>query len=385
MGGKSNDFGDVATMQGEENRAVVSEQLAANRPDQYTPWGYTNWQQNPGTDAEGNAITEWTQTQGLSPELMDIYNKQVAIQGGRTDIAGMMTGRLGNEFGQTMDWQGLNPMGQVPTAQFTLPEGNIGDPNAFRQRGEDASYNSAMNRVTPQFEEQRRAAEAKMRNQGLGPEDAAWQSQMEGINNGENDARNQAIWGAQAAGRQEAQQNWGQQMGQNQNNYQQALGANNQNFGQSMQGSQYATQIRQQQMTEAMQKRGFSLNEINALLSGQQVNSPQMPNFAQSGQAQPAPIYNAAIDSASANNAANPMNALIGAGGTLGGAAIMSDRRMKTNIQRIGTKGGYPWYSYNLKTDGSAHEGVMSDEIPAKFVVDIGGIDAVNYGALFSD
>ena len=58
---------------------------------------------------------------------------------------------------------------------------------------------------------------------------------------------------------------------------------------------------------------------------------------------------------------------------------------MKTNITRIGTKGGYPWYSYNLKTDGSAHEGVMSDEIPREYVVDMGGIDLVNYGALFSD
>ena len=386
MGGKSQDFGSVASAQGDANQQAVTDQLYANRPTQYTPWGYTDWQtQEGGVDAEGNPITQWTQTQGLTPELQDILNKQIAIQGGRTDVAGMLTGRMGQEFGQQMDFSGLNPMGQRPTAQYTLPEGSVGDPNAFRQQGADASYNAAMSRVTPQFDEQRRAAEVKMRNQGLGPEDAAWKSQMEGIGQNENDARSQAIWGAQQAGRQESQLNFGQQMGQNQNMYQQALGANAQNWQQSMQGSQYANQIRQQQMTEAMQQRGFSLNEINALLSGQQVNAPQMPNFAQSGQAQPAPIYNAAIDSASASNAANPLNALIGAAGTAGGAAIMSDRRMKTNIQRIGTRGGYPWYSYNLKTDGSAHEGVMSDEIPAEFVIDMGGIDLVNYGALFGD
>jgi hypothetical protein len=253
---------------------------------------------------------------------MDIYNKQVAIQGGRSDVAGGLVGRMGQEFGQAQDWSGLNPMGQVPTSQFTLPEGDIGDPNAFRQQGSDASYNAAMNRVTPQFQEQRRAMEAKMRNQGLGPEDAAWQSQMEGIGNAENDARNQAIWGAQEAGRQESQLNFGQQLGQNQNNFNQALGANAQNFGQAMSGSQYANQIRQQQITEQLQKRGASLNEINALLSGQQVQNPQMPNFAQAGVAQAAPIYNAAIDSASAANAANPMNALLGAAGSAGGAYL---------------------------------------------------------------
>ena len=385
MGGKSQDFGDVAAMQGEQNEQVVRDQLYANRPTQYTPWGYTNWTTEQIPDGHGGFTDKWSQTQGLTPELQDILNKQISIQGGRTDLAGMMTNRMGNEFGQAMDWQGLSPMGAVPTSQFTLPEGNIGNPNAFRQRGSDAAYNSAMNRVTPQFQEQRRAMEAKMRNQGLGPEDAAWKAQMEGIGNSENDARNQAVWGSEAAGRQESQLNFGQQMGQNQNNFNQSLQANQQNFGQAMQGSQYANQIRQQQLTEAMQKRGFSLNEMNALLSGQQVNSPQMPNFAQGAAAQPAPIYNAAIDSASAANAANPLNALIGAAGSVGGAAIMSDRRMKTNIKRIGTKGGYPWYSYNLKTDGSAHEGVMSDEIPREFVIDMGGIDLVNYGALFGD
>jgi hypothetical protein len=233
MGGKSQDFGDAAVGQGEENAGVVRDQLYANRPDQYTPWGATSWQQDETVDANGNPITNWSQTQSLSPELMDIFNKQVAIQGGRTDVAGNLVGRMGNEFSQAQDWSGLNPMGQVPTAQYTLPEGDIGDPNAFRQRGSDAAYNSAMNRVTPQFQEQRRAAEVKMRNQGLGPEDAAWKSQMEGISNAENDARNQAVWGSEGAGRQESALNFGQQMGQNQNNYQQALGANQQNYKQS--------------------------------------------------------------------------------------------------------------------------------------------------------
>ena len=119
MGGKSQtDFGDVAASQGEENAGVVRDQLYANRPNQYTPWGYSNWQQDESVDANGNPITNWTQTQGLTPELQDILNKQIAIQGGRSDIAGMLTGRMGAEFGQTMDWRGLNPMGQRPTAQY---------------------------------------------------------------------------------------------------------------------------------------------------------------------------------------------------------------------------------------------------------------------------
>ena len=100
------------------------------------------------------------------------------------------------------------------------------------------------------------------------------------------------------------------------------MGSNNQNFNQAMQGSQYSNQIRQQQLTESMQQRGFSLNEINALLSGQQVNSPQMPNFAQAESATPAPLYQGAADQASIDAAGNPMNALLGAAGTIGGAML---------------------------------------------------------------
>jgi hypothetical protein len=111
---------------------------------------------------------------------------------------------------------------------------------------------------------------------------------------------------------------FGQQLGRNQNQFNQALSANQQNFGQAMNQSAYANALRQQQMAEAMQKRGFSLNEINALLSGQQVGTPQMPNFMGASAAQPAPIYQAAADQASINAANSPVGAIAG----LAGAAL---------------------------------------------------------------
>jgi hypothetical protein len=318
MGGKSGpDYGDLAVQQGEANEGVVRDQTYANRPTQYTPFGYTDWQANSYTDpASQEEVTRWEQTQGLTPELQDILNKQIAIQGGKSDVAGSLIGRMGGEFGQAMDWRGLNPMGQVPTSQFTLPEGGIDDPYQTRQAAEDASYNQAASRLDPRFASQRKNLEAKMRNQGIGPEDAAWKSQMEGLGQQENDAKNQAMWSANQAGRAESGQMFGQQLGLNQNTFNQALGANQQNFGQAMQGSQYANQIRQQQLTESMQKRGFSLNEINALLSGQQVNAPQMPNFSQAGAAQAAPTYQAGVDQGNYDAASSPMNGLMGLAGS---------------------------------------------------------------------
>ena len=389
MGGKSTDFGRVADMQGEANRQVVLDQLFANRPNQISPWGYTSWTQEPYTDpSTGEETTRWTQTTGLTPELQEIFNKQMAIQGGRTDLAGLLTGRMMNEFGTEMDWSGLQPMGEVPLSQFTVPEGDIGNPYETRQRAEDAMYAQAQSRLNPQFDAMRQQAEIKMRNQGLGPQDAAWQAQMSNIANQENDARNQAIWSSVGEGRQESGQMFGQLLGRNQNNFNQALQANQQNYNQMMQGSQYANQIRQMQLAEAMQKRGFSLNEMNALLSGQQVGMPSMPSFMGAGAAQPAPYMDAYAQDVSMRNASNPwaglMSGAFGLGSAaLGNTALMSDRRLKRNIKRIGTVKGHPWYSFDYIW-GEPGVGVMAQEVPDEYTIQVGDYLAVDYGKLLA-
>lgn len=399
MGGKSQpDMTQAAVAQGEANREVVRDQTFANRPDQYTPWGSTEWNPYQTIDpATGQPVTSWQQTSALTPELQDILNKQIAIQGGRSDIAGTLTNRMADEFGTPMDWRGLNPMGQVPTSQFTLPEdiqrnlnygnapgingptqqtsydysgiGEIGDPTELRARGEQNVYDMGEGRLNEKFDGQRQQLELKLRNQGLSPQDEAYKTQMQSLGTQENDARQQLRGQAIQEGRaeqgllfdQDARRReigTGEREGQanlyNQGNqsmfdmqsglraqatgeedsqaaynrlsgvdaYNMALGSNNQNYDQAMQGSAYANQIRQQQITEAMTKRGFSLNEINALLSGQQVGMPGMPNFSNASAAEAAPIYQAAADQASLANAANPMNALIGAAGAAGGAFL---------------------------------------------------------------
>lgn len=395
MGGKAEpNLQDVASLQGDVNDQVIRSQTYANRPTQTTPWGYTSWTPEAFRDpASGETVTRWNQTQGLTPELQNILNKQIALQGGRTDLAGGLTQRMQQEFGAPMNWQGLSPYGTTPQAQYTLPEGDVGSPYDTRQRAEDAVYNQAVNRLQPRFEAQREAAEVRMRNQGLRPGDEAWNAQMEGLANQENDAYNNAMWSAVGEGRQESGQMYGQMMGRNQNLFNQALAANAQNFGQSLQGSQYASTLRQQQLAEQMQRRGFSLNEINALLSGQQVQAPAMPGFSQAGQGAPSNVYQSAIDSANLQAGQNQSmwggvgqlaGSALGAYGTYAGLAAASDRRLKRNIQRIGTVGGYPWYSFDYIW-GQRAEGVMADEVPAEYVIRMdNGFDAVNYGRLLA-
>ena len=146
-------------------------------------------------------------------------------------------------------------------------------------------------------------------------------------------------------------------------------------FQQAMQGSQYANTIRQQQLTEQMQKRGFSLNEINALLSGQQVQAPQMPNFSQAAAAQPPPLYQGAVDQGNFDQASQQQ--MIDAAVGVGGMAAMSDRRLKSNIKLVGKVNGHNWYSYEIF--GLASQGVMADEMPEDYTIDVGGYKAVDY------
>lgn len=314
--GKSSgpDYRDLAVQQGEANAAVVRDQTYANRPTQFTPWGYTAWDSEQVTDpGSGELTTGWSQTQGLTPELQEILNKQIAIQGGRTDIAGGLTQRLSNEFGTPMNWDGLSPLAETPNAQNTLPESyenvpGIGDPTALRGRAEDAVYNKMRSRLDPQYESKRNALEIKMRNQGLGPEDEAWIAQMEGLGQQETDAYGQASYDSIRAGLGEQSQLFNQDMGirkqgvgEANDQFSQALGSNAQNFGQTLSSANYANQIRQQQLVEEMKKRGASLNEINALLSGQQVNTPTMPSFTTASSATPAPIYQGGVDQGNAD------------------------------------------------------------------------------------
>jgi hypothetical protein len=157
---------------------------------------------------------------------------------------------------------------------------------------------------------------------------------MQGLGNQRNDAYGQAQYDAVRAGLGEQSQAFNQGMGMRQqgvgeanNQFGQAMGSNAQNYGQNMQSANYANQIRQQQLTEAMGQRGQSLNEMNALLSGQQVGTPQMPNFSQATAAAPAPVYKGGADQASVNNAsANaPWDAAVGLGGAaLGNPGIYS-------------------------------------------------------------
>lgn len=164
-----------------------------------------------------------------------------------------------------------------------------------------------------------------------------------------------------------------------------------QQFGLNQQFADAQNRLRQQAIAEQMQRRGMSLNEMNALLSGQQVQMPNMPSFVAAQRSETPNIlgatqmgYDAALGAANAQNAA--MGNLLGAGAQLGSAAFMfSDRRLKCNLKRVGTHSiGVGIYDYTMM--GIPQRGVIAQEVervrPDLVKRHANGYLMVNYGGL---
>lgn len=154
-----------------------------------------------------------------------------------------------------------------------------------------------------------------------------------------------------------------------------------------MQGNQ-----RQQDIQEQAYLRSLPLSELNSLRTGSQPTMPQFQAYTGGGNIAPPPImqgsqlnYQAALGPYNAQLAQN--NAITEGLFSLGSAAIpmMSDRRLKSNIVRIGTHPlGIGIYEYDIF--GEHDQGVMADEVlrvmPAAVVHTASGYMAVNYAML---
>jgi hypothetical protein len=200
------------------------------------------------------------------------------------------------------------------------------------------------------------------------------QSQLYGQLMGQADLANRA--GQQAFSQDLAAGQFGNQaLGQAQNldiNRMQAMNqAQQQQFGQNMQYANMMNQLRQQAIAEQMQRRGMSLNEMNALLTGQQVGMPQMPRFNASGVAETPQLlnaanmqYNASMDAFNAQQQglANTMGGLSSLAST---AFMFSDRRLKSRVKRVGTHAELGVGIYEYEMAGFPQRGVIAQEVAA--------------------
>lgn len=311
------DYAGAAAQQAASSKEIATQQTWANRPNQYTPWGSTTWGATAGKDpATGQDITQWTQQEQLNPQLQNALNEQLAIQSGRSELAGGFMNRVAEEHAKPFDWTNLPSASGVPQGQMTGTYGaqgyiptTTGSTNEAAFAGERQRIEQGLfDRMRPEQQFQEDRTRTMLANQGLTPGSEAYNRELERLGQQQAGERYNAMqMGGQEQARMQQmllgqqQQAFGQMGAQadlfnraGQQMYGQELGANQQNFSQMQQMADYQNRLRQQAISEQAMARGMSLNEMNAMLTGQQVSTPQMPSFMGASSAQPLQALQAA-------------------------------------------------------------------------------------------
>ncbi len=318
---KAPNYEAAAEATGESSRDVTNMQTWANRPNQNTPWGSTTWQSQAAIDpSTGKPMTQWTQNTTLTPEAQQALEDQFAIQGGRSNIARELLPRAQQEYGQAMDWSGFKNLADAPQAgQIKSGLGadatQVNPSQRYYNEAGDALMSQYNARMEPKQQRETAALETQLRNRGFNPGDQGYDQALADMRQSQGDQNSQAAFQAAQLAGQEGSRMYGMDMGARQQQMDE-LGFGNQatgqQYGMDTQSANYQNTLRQQQISEAMQQRGFSLNEINALISGQQVGMPSMPGFQGAGRAAGVDYSGAAQNQYQADqNAANAQNSFL--------------------------------------------------------------------------
>ncbi len=352
------DYTGAAEAQAASSREVTEQQTWANRPNQVTPFGTQSWQQTPSYDpTTGQTLNKWTQTTTLDPDSQAALDAQQKLQAQRSGLAGGMYDRVAQEYGQAPDYSGYEKLGSTPQAM------SFGGGDRYSQEAEDALMGRFESRNAKQFEQSSAAKRTQLYNMGLKEGDEAFDRAMEEEGNRQTDARQQAMYGATIGAGQEAARMQGMD-----------ISAGQAQYGQQMNSANYQNQLRQQQIAEDMQRRGYSLNEINAILTGQQVGMPNMPSFNQAQRSEATQYSQAAqqqgqygLDAYNAQQQAT-QGMMSGIGSIAGGAMMFSMRELKHDIYPIGkNREGRTVYMYRYTFDDPSAPfkiGLMAEENP---------------------
>lgn len=378
------DYVGAANATAAGNLEAARAAAAANRVNQYTPYGnltYSHGSQQYNDTAYNNAMADYqakldaynsSGTSGVnSGDYASMFN---ALQNGSVELENGLYGgsqngssstpkvkpvmpnredylisspddgwsvttTLAPEQQQLLDQQNAISLGLAKLADRGLGyvdsalKNNItlGDlPKSMVNPGQ-TGQDALMARFQPQIERSRAALENKLANQGIMPGSEAYKNAMEQQQQGEND-----LW-MQAA-------------------------LNGINVGQNAQNQQM-------QLLTALQNQ--PVNMLNAVRSGSQVTNPTFGSVPQQATTAGPDLLGAANMQANYNqgvyNAKTAQNnSLLGGIGSLGAAAIqglLSDVRLKSNIRRIGThdKLGIGIYSYTKF--GQPEIGVLAQEL----------------------
>lgn len=420
------DYRAAAEEQGQASKELTEYQTWANRPNLFTPWGSQTWEYSGGSPGGSPGSTPsssfdqagydramrdyqfsvinynpevggpnpigspptreqftttggstgspgssgpgtWTSRITLSPDQQAALDSQMRIQAGRSDAAEKLLGQASTAFDTPMNWDALPAL----STGDTLGQGGAD----WRQRGQSAIEEL----MAPQLDARRGSREADLASRGITMGSRAWDTAMRQLGDDETRAGLMAI----DAGRGEADSI----------------------FSKDMQRAQFGNTARQQALAEMLQKRGQPLNELTALLTGQQVSMPGMPSFNPAGRAETPNYlgaaqsqYQSSLDAFNASQAG--LSGLMSGLGGLGSAAIqsggwgglfaLSDARLKRDISHVFTlPNGIKIYKYRFIGNDRFELGVLAQEVqqimPEAVAIDEKGFLRVNYNMVLGD
>lgn len=346
---------------------------------------------------------------------------------------------------------GTGPALQFGFNQGQAVQGNVGptDFSADRDAVTQSEFDRARSRLDPMWQQAENQNRTRLSNQGLSQNSTAYKNSMGDFDRARNDAYDTALSSAIRAGSDQQQRMFDQAVAQGQfaNNaagqqYAQNMGAAN--FGNQAAGQQYAQNLGAADFSNQAAGQQFGQNQsaagFNNTASAQQTganadaanftNAARQANFGNLAYSQNMPIqqfqalmgtgqlqmptaysgpttgvspadamgayslyqqgqnanYQAQLANRSATNQA--LGGLVGAG-LKAAPLILSDRRMKKAIQRIGERpDGLGLYTFRYKSEADSaplRYGVMADEVAERYphaVREIDGALHVNYAAL---
>jgi hypothetical protein len=325
------DYAGAAVAQGAANLESARATARLSNPNTYTPYGTQL------VSYEGDIPTI---RQTLTPTAQKTLEAQQGVE--------LSLANLGAKGAQTASGVLDKPFSfGGPDVQTSLDLSNVAKmPVNAGMTGQEA----IMQRLEPSLARQRTSTETNLINQGLRPGTEAYDNAINLLGQQETDARTQAVL-----------------QGINLD-----IGANQQGYGQALESGKFGNTAQQQMLAQAIQGRQMPLNEITALMSGSQIQNPQFGAYSGST-VQPAPIFagtqaQGAFDQNNYNQQVSQANAATAGLYSLGGAALgapkgtFSDRRLKSNIVRLGTHPiGIGIYEYDIF--GGRQIGVMAQEL----------------------
>lgn len=352
------DYKGAAEQTAAGNLENIKWQTEANRVNQFTPWGSSTWIQAPSPDG-GKTPGKWTQNVSLTPETADALASQQQIQKNQSSLAQALQAYVSKQMNGGLSTPSLTSYTDgVPgvDTQFggfdRTGTGNVDlDAPQFtgehRQQAIDAAYKASTGLLQDGWDQDNKGLDEKLRLQGLTPGTEAYNNAMQNQLRVQGQQKDALASTAVLTGDQIANSDFQSELA----GYGARNTAQGQQFGQALAGygadstAQQNSNTAQEQAyrqalsgygtayQDALQKYLQPLNSMNAVLTGQQVQSPTFPGYASAGVAN-GPDYSGAMqgsaswaqgmynaDQASAAST-NSMIAGLGAAG-IGAAAFM--------------------------------------------------------------